>query len=156
MPGSTSAGQQALAIACGTTLEALGWTTRTLGATWFLGPGDRAAARATARTLLAVPGLYDAFHFTALRTGSRLAMQADLAMRLRLVPRLRDYLDRDPVELVISISATGASAVSAIASRYPSLGHIVFCADASPHRRWSHPQVDRYLGSSAAAGPGLF
>ena len=62
--------------------------------------------------MLAVPGLYDAFHFAALRTGSRLATLADAAARRQLVPRLRAYLDAHPADLVVSVFATGASAVS--------------------------------------------
>ncbi|HEX9034066.1 MAG TPA: hypothetical protein VF834_19675 [Streptosporangiaceae bacterium] len=155
MPGSISAGHQAAAIACASTLEALGWSTRTLDTTWLLGRNTGPAARSTGRAVLAIPGLYDAFHYTALRTGGRLANQADNAIRLGLAPRLRDHLDRHPVELVISISPTGASAVSAVASRYPSMRHVVFCTDAAPHRLWIHPNVDLYLVTSAAAYPAV-
>jgi len=139
-------------MACAATLEALGWRTHTLDKTRARG---RSASAAAARALLAVPGLYDAVHFAALRTGGLLARQADLAMRLRLVPLLREYLDRNPTELVISISPAGASAVSTVADRYPSMRHIVFCTDASPHRLWIHPRVDLYLVTSAAAEPAV-
>ncbi len=155
VPGSISTGHQTAAIACAATLEALGWKTHTLDASWLLGQGWGAAAEATYRTALAIPGLYDAFHYTALRTGSRLAMQADAAARFKLVPRLRDYLDRNPVQLVISISATGASAVSKVATRYPAMRHVVFCTDAAPHRLWVHPNVHLYLVTSVAAEPAV-
>lgn len=105
--------------------------------------------------MLAVPGLYDAFHYAGLRTGGRLAGQTDMAIRQRLVPVLRDRLDRNPVELVISISPAGASAVSTVAARYPSMRHVVFCTDAAPHRLWTHPNVDLYLVTSAAAEPAV-
>ncbi len=143
------------AIACAATLEAHGWTTRTLDATWLLGQGWGPVAESTFRTMMAVPGLYDAFHYASLRTGNRLALQADAVGRFKLVPRLRDYLDRHPVHLVISISPTGASAVSRVAARYPSMRHVVFCTDASPHRLWIHPNVDLYLVTSVAAEPGV-
>jgi processive 1,2-diacylglycerol beta-glucosyltransferase len=155
VPGSVSTGHQSAAIACATTLEALGWTTYTLDATWLLGQGWGPAAEATFRTMLAVPGLYDAFHYAALRTGSRLALRADSAARFKLAPKLRDYLDRHPVELVISISPTGASAVSMVAARYPAMKHVVFCTDAAPHRLWVHPHVDLYLVTSTAAEPAI-
>ncbi|HWF82778.1 MAG TPA: glycosyltransferase [Streptosporangiaceae bacterium] len=155
MPGSISTGHQAAAIACAATLEALGWSTRTLDASWLLGQGWGPAAESTFRAMHAIPGLYDAFHYAALRTGNRLALQADAASRLKLVPRLRDYLDRHPAQLVISISPTGASAVSTVAARYPSMRHVVFCTDASPHRLWIHPNVDLYLVTSVAAEPGV-
>ncbi len=141
------------AAACATTLEALGWSTHTLDARWMAEQRVRTAIDSTARTMLAVPGLYDAYHYAALRTGNRIALQADIAGRSSLVSRLRDHLDRHPAELTVSFSATGASAVSAVAARYPSMRHVVFCSDASPHRLWIHPRVDLYLVPSVAAEP---
>ncbi|HXP19284.1 MAG TPA: glycosyltransferase [Streptosporangiaceae bacterium] len=155
VPGSISAGHQTAAMACAATLEAHGWATHTLDAVWLLGQGWGLAAGAAFRTMMAVPGLYDAFHFAALRTGSRLAIRVDATARLRLVPRLRDYLDHHPAELVISLSPTGASAVSTLAQRYPAMRHVVFCTDVTPHRLWVHPGVDLYLVSSAAAEPSV-
>jgi processive 1,2-diacylglycerol beta-glucosyltransferase len=155
VPGSISTGHQSAAMACASTLEAHGWNTHTLDAVWLLGQGWGPAAEATFRTMLAVPGLYDAFHFAALRTGNRLALQVDAAARLKLVPRLRDYLDRHPAELVISISPTGASAVSTLANRYPAMRHVVFCTDVTPHRLWIHPRVDLYLVTTMAAEPSV-
>jgi processive 1,2-diacylglycerol beta-glucosyltransferase len=155
VPGSSSTGRQAAAAACATTLEALGWTTYTLDATWLGNHGWGPTGEAAVRRILTVPGLHDAFHYAALRTGNRLALQADAVTRLRLVPRLRDYLDRHPVELVISISPAGVSAVSTVAPRYPFMRHVVLCNDVSPHRLWIHPQVDLYLVRSAAAEPAV-
>jgi processive 1,2-diacylglycerol beta-glucosyltransferase len=155
VPGSISTGHQTAAIACAATLEALGWKTHTLDASWLKGQGWGPAAETTFRTMLAVPGLYDAFHYTSLRTGNRLALQADAITRYKLVPRLRDYLDRHPVQLVISISPTGASAVSSVAARYPAMRHVVFCTDAVPHRLWVHDNVDLYLVTAVAAEPAV-
>jgi processive 1,2-diacylglycerol beta-glucosyltransferase len=101
--------------------------------------------------MLAVPGLYDAFYFAALRPGTWLAQLADAAARRQLVPQLTEYLDRHPADLAISVFATGASAISAIAARYPALKHVVFCQDATPHRLWVHPHVDMYLVTSHVA-----
>ena len=142
---------------CATSLEALGWTTNTLDATWLGGHGHGwgSAAEAGVRRILTIPGLHDAFHFAALRTGNQLALQADAVTRVRLVPHLRDYLDRHPVELVMSLSPAGASAVSTVAPRYPSMRHVVFCTEASPHRLWIHPNVDLYLVRSPAAEPAV-
>jgi processive 1,2-diacylglycerol beta-glucosyltransferase len=155
VPGSISTGHQAAASACAATLEALGWTTATIDANWLLGQGWGPAAESTFRAMLTIPGLYDAFHYTSLRTGNRLALRADAASRFKLVPRLRDYLDRHPVQLVISISATGASAVSTVRARYPLMKHVVFCTDAAPHRLWVHQNVDLYLVTSVAAEPAV-
>jgi UDP-N-acetylglucosamine:LPS N-acetylglucosamine transferase len=68
-----------------------------------------------------------------------------------VVPRLRAQLDARPADLVISVFATGASAASALAGRYPAQAHVVFCTDVTPHRLWVHPNVDAYLVTSAAA-----
>ena len=153
VPGSSSDGRLAAAAACRTTFEALGWTTSTLDATWLGSHGWGPGAEAAVRRILTVPGLHDAIHYAALRGGNRLALQADAVTRLRLVPRLRDYLDRHPVDLVMSISPAAASAVSTVAPRYPFMRHVVLCTDASPHRLWIHPKVDLYLVRSAAAEP---
>ena len=159
VPGSSSAGRQATALACATTLEALGWTTTTLEATWAdghhrgqgrHGQGWGATAEAGVRRVLAIPGVHDAFHYAALRSGSQLALYADTVTRMRLVPCLRDQLDRNPVELALSLSSAAASAVSTVAPRYPDMRHVVFCPEASPHRLWIQPNVDLYLVRSAA------
>jgi UDP-N-acetylglucosamine:LPS N-acetylglucosamine transferase len=105
--------------------------------------------------MLAVPGLFDAFHFAGLRTGSRLALLTDAAARRRLVPRLRQYLDEHPADLAISVFSTGASAVSALAPRYPAMSHVVFCTDVTPHRLWVHRNVDLYLVTSRVAEAGV-
>ena len=144
-------GHDTLAEACAAKLESDGWSTQTLDLMRLLGRGADSVGDAVFRSMLAVPGLYDAFHFAALRTGNRLAALADAAARRQILPRLRARLDADPVELVISVFATGASAVSQLAARYPSMSHVVFCTDATPHRLWVHRNVDLYLVTSAVA-----
>ena len=155
VPGSAGTGHRSAAIACASTLEALGWSTRVLDAPWLVGQGWGPAAEGSFRAMLAIPGLYDAFHFAALRTGGGLAARADAVARMRLVPRLRNILDRSPVDLVLSISPTGASAVSTVAGCYPGMRHVVFCTDVLPHRLWVHPNVDLYLVTSPSAEPAV-
>ncbi len=113
----------------------------------WAGSGN-SAGEAVFRTMLAVPGLFDAFHFAALRPGGRLALLADSAARRQVVPRLREYLDQHPVAWPISVFSTGAAAVSRLAGRYPAMTHVVFCTDVTPHRLWVHPNVDLYLVTS--------
>jgi len=149
--GSIGMGHDAVAEACATSLRTYGWSTQTLGAMRLLGRGGGAAGEAVFRGMLALPGAFDAFHFAALRTGSRLALLADAAARRRLVPRLRAYLDENPADLVISVFSTGASAISRVAESRPGLTHVVFCADATPHRLWVHSRVDLYLVTSPVA-----
>lgn len=151
LSGSIGLGHDTLAEACATTLEAGGWRTQTLDLMRLLGRGADSVGEAVFRYMLAVPGLYDAFHFAALRTGNRLADLADAAARRQILPRLRARLDASPADLVISVFATGASAISQLAGRYPAMSHVVFCTDVTPHRLWVHPNVDLYLVTSAVA-----
>ena len=151
LSGSIGMGHDALAAACAASLEERGWSTRTLDAMRLLGRRKGSAGEAVFRAMLAVPGLYDALHFAGLRTGSRLALLADSAARRQLVPRLGDYLDANPADLTISVFATGASAISSLADRYPAMSHVVYCTDVTPHRLWVHKNVDLYLVSAAVA-----
>ncbi len=148
-------GHDVLAEACTTSLTEAGWSADTLDAMRLLGKGGGSAGEAVFRSMLAVPGMYDAFHFAALRTGSRLAMLADAAARRQVVPRLRAYLDAHPADLAISVFATGASAMSRLATSYPGMKHMVFCTDVTPHRLWVHENVDLYLVTAAAAEPAV-
>jgi processive 1,2-diacylglycerol beta-glucosyltransferase len=154
LSGSLGMGHDQLAEACAGSLSEQGWSIRTLDAMQLLGRMSAASERLF-RAMLAVPGMYDAYHFAALRTGNRLAQRSDAAARRRIVPRLRDHLDRYPADLTISVFATGASATSAIAERYPGMSHVVFCTDVTPHRLWVHDHVDLYLVSSAVAEPAV-
>jgi len=151
LSGSLGAGHEMHARACAMSLAARGWATDTLDAMQLLGPRGGSAGEAVFRAMLATPGLYDAFHFAALRPGSRLALLADAAARRQLVPRLRDYLDAHPADLAISVFATAASAVSVLADRYPGMSHVVLCSDVTPHRLWVQPNVDLYLVTSVVA-----
>ena len=151
LSGSLGMGHDVLAETCVSSLTGAGWSADTLDAMRLLGNRGGSAGEAVFRSMLAVPGLYDAFHFAALRTGSRLAMLADAGARRQVVPRLRAYLDARPADLAISVFATGASAMSSLANRYPGMKHMVFCSDATPHRLWVHPNVDLYLVTAAAA-----
>ena len=151
LSGSIGMGHDTLAEACTGMLESSGWSTRTLDLMRLMGRGADSAGATVFRAMLAVPGLYDAFHFAALRTGNRLAQVADAGARRQILPRLRDLLDAEPADLVLSVFATGASAVSQLAGRYPDMRHVVFCTDVTPHRLWVHPNVDLYLVTSDVA-----
>jgi processive 1,2-diacylglycerol beta-glucosyltransferase len=151
LSGSIGMGHDALAAACTSLLEGQGWTTATLDALKMMGRGSGSAGEAVFRTMLGVPGLYDAFHYASLRTGGRLAQLADAGARRQLVPKLRSYLDQHPADLLISVFATGAAAASELADRYPAMRHIVFCTDVTPHRLWVHSNVDMYLVTAEIA-----
>jgi processive 1,2-diacylglycerol beta-glucosyltransferase len=151
LSGSIGFGHDALAEACSNVLEAEGWSTHRLDLMRLLGRGADSIADGVFRSMLAIPGLFDAFHFAALRDGNRLANLADAAATRRIIPRLREQLDAHPADLAISVFSTGASAFSKITPEYPTMKHIVFCTDVTPHRLWVHPNVDLYLVTSQAA-----
>lgn len=149
--GALGMGHAVTAQACADVLAAQGWSVRTVDAMRLLGRRAGGAGEWVFRSMIAVPGLYDAFHFAALRPGTRLALLADAGARRQLIPRLAEHLDRYPADLAISVFATGASAISALADRYPAMTHVVLCWDVTPHRLWVHPNVDLYLVTSQAA-----
>jgi UDP-N-acetylglucosamine:LPS N-acetylglucosamine transferase len=149
--GSIGMGHDVLAAACASVLDAQGWSTHTLDAMRMLGQGLGAAGETVFRAMLGVPGLFDAIHFGAFRTGNGVALGVSSLARRRLVPQLRDYLDQHPADLLISVFATGAASASALAEEFPAMAHVVFCTDATPHRLWVHPGVDMYLVTSEVA-----
>ncbi len=151
LSGSIGMGHDVLAAACISSLETQDWSTATLDAMKMLGRRSGSAGETVFRAMLGVPGLFDAFHFAALRTGNRLARTVDAMARRKLVQPLRDYLDEHPADLLVSVFATGAGAASQLAPRYPAMRHVVFCTDATPHRLWVHPNVDMYLVTSEVA-----
>ena len=151
LSGSIGMGHDALAAACCDSLESQGWQTRTLDAMRLLGSRSRSVGEKVFRAMLAVPGLYDAFYYSALRTGGRLAVAADSAARRRIASRLAAHLDRHPADLVISVFATGAGAASDLVQPLP--GHaargVLHRRDAAPACgctrtwtcTWSPPEV---------------
>lgn len=156
LSGSLGQGHDVMALACADSLSQRGWTTGTRDAMRLLGRTAGAAGEGVFRRMLAVPGVYDAFHFSALRPGNQLALLADSAARRRLAPRLRRLLDEEPADLVVSVFATAASAVNQVrAGRGPAPVHMVFCTDVTPHRLWVHEETDMFLVTSEVAACGV-
>ncbi|MGA5820152.1 hypothetical protein ACPC54_20075 [Kitasatospora sp. NPDC094028] len=155
--GSLGQGHDVMAQGCADTLRARGWTTDTVDAMALLGQRSGAAGEAVFRRLLGLPGVYDAFHFSALRPGARIALLADAAARARLVPALRELVAAQRPRLVVSVFATATSAVNALAGRGPGRGqghgfrHVVFCTDVTPHRLWVQEGTDLFLVTSEVA-----
>lgn len=150
LSGSLGMGHDVMAEACADSLRSRGWSTELLDSMRLLGGRGRTAGESVFRAMLAIPGLYDAYHFAALRTGNRLALRTEAAACRNIVPRLGAYLDARPADLAISVFATAAAAVSRL--RRPGTAHVVFCTDVTPHRLWVQPHVDLYLVTSHAAG----
>ncbi|MDH6134147.1 processive 1,2-diacylglycerol beta-glucosyltransferase [Kitasatospora sp. MAA4] len=151
LSGSLGQGHDVMAEACADTLRGRGWSTETVDAMGLLGPAGATAGEAVFRRMLALPGLYDAFHFSALRPGTRLALLAESAARSRLVPEVRRLLEHRPAELVVSVFPTAASAVNRLRDRWPGMVHVVFCTDVTPHRLWVQDGTDLFLVTSEVA-----
>ena len=92
--GSIGMGHDVMAEACASSLRAHGWSTETVDSIRLLGSRSGGAGERVFRALLAVPGVYDAFHFEQLRQGGRLARLAERASSKYLVPALAAELDR--------------------------------------------------------------
>jgi UDP-N-acetylglucosamine:LPS N-acetylglucosamine transferase len=151
LTGSLGMGHTVMAQACAASLEARQMRVRTLDSLRMLGGAGGRLGEATFRGMIAIPGLYDAFHFNQLRTGGRIATAIDTVSSRFLVPRMRDELTRDPVGVVISVFATGAAATSRVKPDFPGLVTAVFCTDVCPHRLWVHQNTDLYLVTSDTA-----
>ncbi|WP_371494012.1 hypothetical protein OG871_02915 [Kitasatospora sp. NBC_00374] len=149
--GSLGQGHDVMALACADSLRARGWTTRTVDAMALLGQRAGPAGEAVFRRMLDLPGLYDAFHFAALRPGARIALLADGAAGRRLVPRLRRLLDQEQPDLVVSVFATATSAVNLLRRGRPGMRHLVLCTDVTPHRLWVQEETDLFLVTSQVA-----
>ncbi len=152
LSGSLGMGHDVMAEACADSLRTRGWATSTADSLRMMGGRAGLAGENVFRGVMAVPGLYDAFHFSQLRTGGRLATITDAAARRFLVPRLRAELECDRPDLVVSVFATGASATSHVKERFPGLVTAVFCTDVCVHRLWVHENTDLYMVTSATAG----
>lgn len=151
LSGSLGMGHDVMAEACATSLAARGWTTETLDSLQLLGGAGSGLGEKAFRTLLAVPGVYDAFHFNVLRPGGRLANLTEAASSRYAVPALERELDRRPVDLLVSVFATGAAAAHRVKAARPDLRTVVFCTDVCPHRLWVHESTDLYLVTSETA-----
>jgi UDP-N-acetylglucosamine:LPS N-acetylglucosamine transferase len=151
LSGSLGMGHDAMAEACAASLRRRGWTADIVDSMRMMGNRRGGLGEAVFRGMLALPGLYDAFHFGQLRTGGRLAQFADAASCRYLVPALDAQLRHRPAQLLVSVFATGAAAASRIKDRHPGLVNVVFCTDTCPHRLWVHGNTDLYLVTSDPA-----
>jgi processive 1,2-diacylglycerol beta-glucosyltransferase len=157
LSGSLGQGHDVMAAACADSLHDRGWSTATVDVMALLGKRGGALGEALFRRLLALPGVYDAFHFSALRPGARIAVLTEKAAGARIVPRLRDLLAEQPADLVVSVFPTAASAVNRLRDDRPAgpVPHMVFCTDVTPHRLWVQDGTDLFLVTSEAAACGV-
>lgn len=151
LPGSIGMGHQALAEAVGEELAERGWTSETADVMALLGGLGHRLGEKVFRGLLSTPGAFDALHFASLRQGSGIARWLDARAVGRIVPRLRPILHAAHPELVVSVFATAASAMSRLKPELPGVRTLTVCSDFDPHRLWVHPGTDCYLVKSPAS-----
>ncbi len=151
LSGSIGMGHDTVAQACTTSLAEHGWETATYDAIALLGGGASRAADRAFRRILAIPPLYDALYYSALRTGKVLARAMDWAAATKSVPAVEALIDEHEPDLIISVFATAASVVSQIKKERPELVSIVLCTDVTAHRLWVHEGTDLFLVTSEVA-----
>lgn len=155
LAGSIGLGHMAVAEACRSAFTALGMRCVVVDCMRELGGVGAALGERLYRLMLARPAVYDAFHFSQLRTGGRLATASDAAARRRLLPPVRNLLDAlpkgAPPALLVSVFATGAAVGAALKAERPGLTTLVLCTDATAHRMWVHEGTDLFLATSPLA-----
>lgn len=148
LSGSIGMGHDVMAEACRLSLDARGWTTGLMDGLRLMGESQRGMGERVFRTMLAVPGVYDAFHFGQLRQQGALARAADRAAARFAVPALRAELQQHPVDFLVSVFATAAGAAGRLKPEFPGMKTATFCTDAVPHALWAHDSTDLYLITS--------
>lgn len=151
LSGSVGKGHDSVAEATRAALEGRDVEAEVLDCMALLGgPGSRVGTAAF-RRLLSVPTVYDGFHFSHLRTGSRLPVALEQAACARLVPALRGELDRSGADGAVAVFPTGVSAASRLKAERGDLAVVAICTDACAHRMWVHEGVDLYVVCSSLA-----
>ncbi|MBV8462370.1 MAG: hypothetical protein JO368_03695 [Acidimicrobiales bacterium] len=151
LSGSIGRGHDSVAEACLGALARAGIGGDVLDCMGLLGDVGSRLGDAAFRWMLTVPPLYDAVHFSQMRAGTTLAERGERAAAVRLVPRLREQLAAPPVDILLSVFATGAGAMGRLRPELPVTPTVVVCTDATAHRFWAHTGVDRYVVCSAMA-----
>jgi UDP-N-acetylglucosamine:LPS N-acetylglucosamine transferase len=150
LSGSIGDGHDTVAAACAAGLGSIGVAATTLDCMAMLGSRGQQLGERVFRSLLRSAPIYDAFHFSQLRAGTRLARGLEAAAARRVVPALQEQTKGQDTGLLLSVFATGAGASARVTSGLSGWHSVVVCTDATAHRFWVQPGVDRYLVSSVA------
>ncbi len=152
LSGSIGKGHDSVAEACRTALETAGVRAEELDCMAMLGGVGARLGTTLFRQLLSVPAVYDGFHFGHLRNGTRLPQTLERAAVRRILPAVKDAVDRagaDP--LVVSVFPTGVSAAAALKRVRTGLSCVAVCTDACAHRMWVAEGTDLYVVCSPLA-----
>ena len=152
LSGSIGKGHDTVAEACADALATVGCSTEVVDCMGLLGGMGSRAGDAVFRSLMAVPGAYDALHFTSMRPGGRVARYMDYAATHKLLKPMRDLLARDPADLLLSVFATGAGVADLVLAPDDPVSSVVYCTDACPHRMWVHDRTDLFLVTAPMSG----
>ena len=152
LSGHLGAGHDVVAEACADALTPHGVKSRMLDAMDLLGRAGGPVGDAVFKTLFWRPTVYDGFHFSHLRRGSRVARALDnLAVR-NIWPRFLKHAESTRPDLLISVFATGAATAARFRrERDDNARSVVFCTDTWLHRMWVHDETDLFLVTSQTA-----
>lgn len=151
LSGSFGKGHDTLAEACATALAPRGFESRIVDCMPMLGRGLGGVGERVFRTLLSSPPLYDAYHFSQLRSEGPLGRLSDRAAVRAMLPHLRREVEAYGPDLVLSVFATGAAGAAALKAERPQMMTVVFMTDSFAHRIWVHEGTDLFLVTSELA-----
>ncbi|MDA8297129.1 MAG: glycosyl hydrolase [Actinomycetota bacterium] len=149
LSGSIGQGHDSVARACAAALAPR--PVEILDCMALLGRGGALLGTKGFEALLGVVPAYDAFHFSVLRRGGALAERLATSSSTRLEAALRADPAVEAADLVVSVFATGVRPLAALRGARPDLRAVVLCTDATAHRLWVEPGIDRYLVCSTMA-----
>ncbi|HEY1829342.1 MAG TPA: hypothetical protein VGG38_03765 [Acidimicrobiales bacterium] len=149
LSGSIGQGHSSVAEVCAAAFERGGSQVTTIDCMADLGGTGRRIGEFVFRHTLSRPPIFDALHFSQLRTASRLSDRMERASARRVTKALRECTPQP--ELMLGVFATGAGAAGRIHQNTPQVRTAVLCTDATAHRIWMHPGVERYLVCSTMA-----
>ncbi|MGH9045266.1 MAG: MGDG synthase family glycosyltransferase [Acidimicrobiales bacterium] len=145
LSGSIGQGHNTVARACAEALAQVNCSSETFDCMGLLGSMRSRVAEKTFRSLLSINPLYDAFHFSGLRTGSPLAVRPAARAADHVYNALKAKLMSPNVTMVIAVFATGAGVMGRLQQSRPELRTFVVIPDATAHQLWIQPGVQRYI-----------
>lgn len=148
LSGSIGKGHDTVAEACASALGDAGAESEIVDCMALLGGVGNRLGEGVMRTLMAIPGAYDAFHFAFLRPGGRLARGFDYAAARKSLGPIREILRERPADVLLSVFATGGALAHLLLPELPGVESVVYCTDACPHAMWVHPRTSLFLVTS--------